>query len=351
MKKTPNRLKLLSASAAISAIGMLALGSTSASASGTYYTCDTPTSCKKVDKRILTTSYNATKYPIVMAHGFLGWNRMLGIVDYFNGIPQTLISNGADVFTTKTTTVNSSEVRGEELLKQVRMIKAITGSKKVNLVGHSQGGLDSRYVAGVDPQAIASITTVASPHTGAGLADILSESTRENGTGDFNLNGKILSTVVEIIGGGISTAAGTPLTQAEKQNAMNALDSISEKAFIQFNKDYPAPIPSSYCGQPPANNVMNGVAYYSFSGVGQITNVLDPSDYLLQLTGSLYDKDDLNDGVVTKCSSRVGKVIRDDYKMNHLDSINQFLGLVSWAETNPLPVYRQQINRLKNDGY
>jgi|GEM_PF-4583819 len=50
MKKTPNRLKLLSASAAISAIGMLALGSTSASASGTYYTCDTPTSCKSIEE-------------------------------------------------------------------------------------------------------------------------------------------------------------------------------------------------------------------------------------------------------------------------------------------------------------
>jgi triacylglycerol lipase len=85
--------------------------------------------------------------------------------------------------------------------------------------------------------------------------------------------------------------------------------------------------------------------------VAQITNILDPSDYILQLTGSLYDKGDLNDGLVTKCSSRVGKVIRDDYKMNHLDSINQFLGLVSWTETNPMAVYRQQMNRVKNDGF
>jgi triacylglycerol lipase len=350
MKTLLNRMQLISAGTAITAMGMLAMTSTSASAAE-YYNCAQASGCVKVQSQKLTSSYNDTKYPVVMAHGFLGWNRMLGFLDYFNGIPQTLMSNGADVFTTKTTTVNSIEVRGEELLKQVRMIKAITGSQKVNLVGHSQGGLDSRYVAGVDPKAIASITTVASPHTGVGLADIISDATRENGTGDYNLAGKVLSTVVEIVGGGISTAAGTPLTQAENQSALNFLDSVSERAFVQFNKDFPAPIPSSYCGKTPANNVMNGVAYYSLSGVAQITNILDPSDYILQLTGSLYDKGDLNDGLVTKCSSRVGKVIRDDYKMNHLDSINQFLGLVSWTETNPMAVYRQQMNRVKNDGF
>ncbi len=350
MKKPINRFRLLSAGAAISAMSMLAMTSTSANA-GNYYNCAQSSGCVKVERNLTFTKYNATKYPIVMAHGFLGWNRMFGVLDYFNGIPQTLSRNGADVFTTKTTTINSSEVRGEQLLNQVRMIKAVTGSDKVNLVGHSQGGLDSRYVAGVDPQAVASITTAASPHKGVGLADTVSGLTRDDATGDFNLAGKVLSTLIEIVGGGISTASGTPLTQAEEQSAVSFLDSVSKKAFVQFNKDFPAPIPSTYCGNTPANNVMNGVAYYSFSGVGQITNVLDPSDYVLQLASSLYDKDDLNDGLVTKCSSRVGTVIRDDYHMNHLDSINQLLGLASWRETNPLTVYRQQMNRVKKAGY
>lgn len=90
-----------------------------------------------------------TKYPIVLAHGLGGWNKLFGLVDYFNGIPQDLTKNGASVYVTKTSSVNDTEVRGEQLLQQVKTIIAITGSPKVNLMGHSQGGIDIRYVAGL----------------------------------------------------------------------------------------------------------------------------------------------------------------------------------------------------------
>ena len=43
-------------------------------------------------------------------------------------------------------------------------------------------------------------------------------------------------------------------------------------------------------------------------------------------------------------------VIRDDYKMNHLDTVNHILGLVALNETNPKTVYLQQANRLKLAG-
>jgi len=96
--------------------------------------------------------------------------------------------------------------------------------------------------------------------------------------------------------------------------------------------------------------VVNGIPYYSFSGVGTITNGLDPTDYLLALTSRTFDKGDANDGLVSACSSRLGYVISDDYKMNHLDSTNQFIGLVAWGEVDPVSVYRSQVNRLKNQG-
>ena len=72
MKNMINRFPLISTSAAIAATSLLAMTSTSASASSSYYTCDAPTSCTKVDKRIFTSSYGATKYPMVLVHGFLG---------------------------------------------------------------------------------------------------------------------------------------------------------------------------------------------------------------------------------------------------------------------------------------
>jgi triacylglycerol lipase len=58
-----------------------------------------------------------------------------------------------------------------------------------------------------------------------------------------------------------------------------------------------------------------------------------------------------NDGLVSTCSSHLGRVIRDDYRMNHNDLGNQTLGIVGWDETNPVTVFRQHANRLKNAGY
>ena len=42
-------------------------------------------------------------------------------------------------------------------------------------------------------------------------------------------------------------------------------------------------------------------------------------------------------------------MIADDYNMNHNDPGNQTMGIVSWNETNPVTVFRQHANRLKND--
>jgi triacylglycerol lipase len=43
-------------------------------------------------------------------------------------------------------------------------------------------------------------------------------------------------------------------------------------------------------------------------------------------------------------------VIRDNYFQNHLDEVNQLLGLVSIFESNPKTLFRNHANRLKNLG-
>ena len=349
MKNRVNRFQLLSTGAAITAISLLAMTSTSASASSSYYTCDAPTSCTKVNKRIFTSSYGATKYPMVLVHGFLGWNQLASSLDYFFGVPQTLMSNGADVFTTKTSSVNSSEVRGEQLLKQVNYITAITGAKKVNLVGHSQGGLDSRYIATVASDKVASVTAVSSPHKGSKTSDYVSDNLINSDKPVNRLGAKVLIASVEALGVSADILSGVPLDQLQEQSSLNFVNTTTTESITAFNAKYPAPLPKTYCGQPPANNVMNGIGYYSWAGVSNVTNVLDPSDYILALTGQTHEGIP-NDGLVDNCSTRIGKVIRDNYRMNHLDTINQVLGLSSLLETNPLTVYRVQANRLKKSG-
>ena len=43
-------------------------------------------------------------------------------------------------------------------------------------------------------------------------------------------------------------------------------------------------------------------------------------------------------------------MLKDDYKMNHLDEINQLLGFTSPSEISPVEVYRIHANRLRRSG-
>ena len=67
------------------------------------------------------TGYTQTKYPIVLTHGMLGFDNLLGI-DYWYGIPSALRRDGAKVYITEVSQLNTSEARGEELLEQVHPV-------------------------------------------------------------------------------------------------------------------------------------------------------------------------------------------------------------------------------------
>lgn len=320
-----------------------------------YYNCANATGCKLVSEKTPKSDFDQTKYPIVLAHGLGGWTRMFGLIDYWNGIPQTLMENGAQVYATKTSAVHDSEYRGEQLLQQVKTITALSGKDKVNLIGHSHGGHDIRYVAAVAPEYVASVTAVSSPEQGSKMADwvvkMVTEGSQKDGLpeGEFNLGSKMAIGFFNLVGGFMDVSSGLNLQQVQKQDGWAAVNALTTDYMKRFNAKFPDAMPTEYCGHPHSNYVVNGIPYYSFSGVGRITNGFDPSDYILGLTALSFGKDK-NDGLVSSCSSRLGKVIRDDYKMNHLDAVNQVFGMTAWGETNPLSIYRSHVNRLKQSG-
>ncbi len=285
-----------------------------------------------------SSSYTQTKYPIVLSHGMLGFDSILGI-DYWYGISSALRRDGASVYTTEVSQLNSSQARGEELLEQVEEIVAISGKPKVNLIGHSHGGPTIRYVAAVSPQLVASATSVGAPHKGSAAADFIRQ-VPPGSAGEALLAGIVngLGSLINFLSG---SSSGSP------QNALGALESLNSAGAAQFNAQYPQGLPTSACGEGAYS--VNGVRYYSWSGTSPVTNILDPSDLLLGATALTFNGE-ANDGLVGRCSSHMGKVIRDDYRMNHLDEVNQSFGLTSWFETDPVSVYRQHANRLKNDG-
>ena len=94
--------------------------------------------------------------------------------------------------------------------------------------------------------------------------------------------------------------------------------------------------------------IVNGVHYYSWSGVGSITNPLDLLDVFWTLTSLISEEP--NDGLVGRCSSHLGTVIRDDYFHNHIDETNMLVGLVFAFGAKPPSLFRAHANRLKNRG-
>jgi triacylglycerol lipase len=205
---------------------------------------------------------------------------------------------------------------------------------KVNVIGHSQGGIDARYVAAVRPDLVASVTTVGTPHVGADLADVL---------GDLPPSlQNLLSRLVDAVGALIDVLSAHP----SQQDAFAALHTLSSAGSAEFNAKYPAGVPKTTCGAGAA--AANGVAFWSWGGTAVSTNVLDISDPLLAITSLAYD--DQNNGLVGRCSSHFGTVLKDNYRYNHLDEVNQAFGLTSFFEADPVAVFRTQANRLKNAG-
>ena len=278
------------------------------------------------------TGYTQTRYPIVLVHGLFGFDSFLGI-DYFYGIPNALTQDGARVFVAQVSAANSTEVRGEQLLAQVKNIMAITGASKVNLIGHSHGGPTIRYVAGVAPQLVASVTSIGGVNKGSRVADIL-RGVAPAGTFSEAFVNTITTAFVSLINLG---SGGTSLPQMPTA----ALDSLSTAGSLAFNRRFPQALPAD-CGS--GAELVNGVRYYSWAGTLPLTNVLDVSDAALGLLSLAFGQP--NDGLVSACSSRLGKHL-GDYRQNHLDEVNQVVGLRDWFSTDPVTLYRQQANRLK----
>ncbi|OGA84850.1 MAG: hypothetical protein A2711_03990 [Burkholderiales bacterium RIFCSPHIGHO2_01_FULL_63_240] len=273
-----------------------------------------------------TSTEAATRHPIVLVHGFMGFKEILG-VDYFYEVPALLRRNGAKVYVAAVSEVNSSSVRGEQLLQQMKQWAARDGVKKFNLIGHSQGGPTSRYVAGVAPELVASVTTMASPTIVTPEQD--AESNIANGIRQYGSWVEFAGTFVAWISG-----------QSKLPQDASALTLKEE--LDDFAKRFPAGLPATYCGEGAP--VVNGIRYYSASGIGVKTNAWDISDLAMQ------ELSEPSDGAIISCAARLGKVIRADYPWNHIDEMNHIFGLIGKGAPSPAQFYLTHATRLKLAG-
>lgn len=114
-----------------------------------------------------------TKYPILLVHG-VGFHSGSGH-SYWGRVPGALREGGAVVFETKQDGWGGVERNALALYRRVREVCRRTGSQKVNLIAHSKGGIEARYMISTlgGGQRVASLTTVSTPHHGSKTIDYL----------------------------------------------------------------------------------------------------------------------------------------------------------------------------------
>ncbi|KAL7944679.1 Alpha/Beta hydrolase protein [Trichoderma barbatum] len=157
------------------------------------------------DYATIRDTYATPKYPIVLAHGLLGFSELrvsalLPTIEYWHGIKQALTANNCTVITTSVPPSGSIEERAAKLAADILAQTTPSSSSSsslasaqddqqqqqqqqqqapaVNIIAHSMGGLDARYMISLlRPRGIriASLVTIATPHRGSPFADYLIE--------------------------------------------------------------------------------------------------------------------------------------------------------------------------------
>ncbi|TGK11988.1 lipase [Leptospira fletcheri] len=192
----------------------------------------------------------AGAYPIILSHGLFGWGTdssgVISIISYWGGMDSYLTSQGATVYAPTKTAAQSNEVRGAQLASKINVYMAANGFTKVHILGHSQGGLDSRYAIsnlGLSSK-VSTLTTLNTPHRGSPIADIIS-----NVLPDWikPFVSAVLGVVVQLVYGG------------GQQDALAALGSLTTSGTALFNSYTPN---------------SSGVKYYSYGSYITIPDLI-----------------------------------------------------------------------------
>jgi triacylglycerol lipase len=106
------------------------------------------------------------QYPVVLVPGN---------IPFRGGIPEALESRGIQVFLAATDAWGSYETNALLLKMRIENVLLQTKTERVNIIAHSKGGIDSRYLIWKHDfgDKIASLTTVCTPHHGSEIADLM----------------------------------------------------------------------------------------------------------------------------------------------------------------------------------
>jgi triacylglycerol lipase len=242
-----------------------------------------------VSERISRRGAGGTLHPVVLIHGFnAGPSAPAGFDD---AIAEGLRADGSVVFEVAVEPFHSAKVRAQTLAYQLELILRRTGASKLNLIGHSMGGLTARYLISSMGwgDRVASLSTVATPHRGADAADLVNRLPYR------------MDALVDLAAGllGRHTLANATAHETDVRACMNSLSRAAATAFNAENED------------------VAGVFYQSWAGVATPSGRLDPEG----LRGLRVDQPTYQPGRVDQLGARlrISDLVTGLGKPDHLD--------------------------------
>jgi triacylglycerol lipase len=281
-------------------------------------------------------------YPIILHHGFFGFSG-LGPINYYFRVAETLRARGETVVEAAVDPFNSSEIRAVDLAAIVDETLASTGACKVNLIAHSQGGLDARVLVGSlgYGDRIASLVTVSTPHRGTRVADAVLRIAP-------GWSRPILDFFAFLVGRVLSEASD----DAALFSSLESLAEANVSAFDAANPDDPRVAYFSVAGRSNLDlgrDACAGSLWPNPSARDAIDPLLSATGGLLR--GSVFDPQP-NDGLVTVASARWGTFLTC-IPADHFDEIGQIADVVPDPSSrwNHVDFYTDLVSFLRTEGH
>ncbi|GAA5859737.1 hypothetical protein JCM8547_007006 [Rhodosporidiobolus lusitaniae] len=239
---------------------------------------------------VLKDKYEAPRLPLVFCHGLFGFDHLGPAAikplrfSYWIGVEEALQAMGCEVMIGRVPASASIEERAKVLCE---MVGERFPGKEVNLVGHSMGGLDGRYLISRLKSknfTVRSLTTISTPHRGSTFADYLLE--------DILGAEKVPAFLAVMRGLGVPGGG-------------KAFDDLTTAKMAQFNEDTP---------DDP------NVKYFSY-GAEFTASWANPFYIPYQI---IKKREGKNDGLVSVESAKWGEYLATLHNVNHLD-------LVGWT--------------------
>lgn len=288
-------------------------------------------------------------YPIVLAHGFFGFEQFAGLdfATYFYQVRETLTAEGELVYTPAVDPFNSSTYRGAQLAERIEQILAETGHRKVNLIGHSQGGLDARVVAHNHPELVASVITIGTPHGGSPVADVVLQLV------DDPLFQDVVDELAQLIGAPLYDEVGN------QTSVVAALEQFSEPGIAEFNDTYTDAAGVLYASVTGRTDWGGGGSACDSPDVApfvaQFSDEIDPVNAVLSVSEAIVDggigQSIPNDGLVRVEDARWGQ-FWGCVPADHLDEVGQLFGQSPGLgnDWKYMDFYRALVARVRAEG-